>query len=51
LPALPAGAQARFDGTTISEWKSPVTSATTGFSIQVHDEWYCEKSTVPSKPE
>jgi hypothetical protein len=28
-----------------------VTSATTGFSIHVHDEWYCEKSTVPSNPE
>jgi hypothetical protein len=39
-PGFAAGAHARFDGTTISEWKSPVTSATTGFSIHVHDEWY-----------
>jgi hypothetical protein len=50
MPALPVP-HARFEPTTISEWNVPVTSATAGFSSHVHDEWYCEKRTVPSNPE
>ena len=42
--------QLGLDGTISSDLKSPSTSATTGFSYQVHEERYCEKSTSPVLP-
>src|SRR5690348_10007104 len=49
LPS-PFGEQALFEGVTRSARKFPSTSATTGFSYQVHDEWYWLNSTSPVLP-
>src|SRR6185503_7933499 len=38
--------QLTFDGMTIAERKLPATSATIGFSYQVHEVWNCENSTA-----
>ncbi len=46
----PAGAHASFDPTTRFDRNVPSTSATIGFSYQVHDEWYWLKSTSPVTP-
>ena len=41
--------QLALEGITISERRSPSTSATIGFSYQVHEVWNCEKSTSPMR--
>jgi hypothetical protein len=47
---VPSGEHALFDGDTTSARKLPSTSATIGFSYQVHDELYWLKRTSPVWP-
>ena len=42
--------QLAFDGMIRSAFRSPFTSATMGFSYQVHEVWNCENSTSPVVP-